>query len=1511
MRSRWRKGIAGALAAALVLSQAWGPVPALAAVRRTIEEFEELSEEIQYQTVAYGTEKKALNLPKYLSALVASESEDREDQGNEDQGDKGEGDKAQGDNAQGDESQGDEGQRDKVQGGEDQGDKVQGGEGQDRQAVSQASPSQAEEEQSAPVSTGSEADRAGSSDSGSEEDSGNRERNQEWKRVKVSWELEQSFSEQDVYDGEVPGLYVFEAKLAGDRYELGGAELPQITVEVLEEEEQGTPSEAGRKQRLVLDWTYLEAERLSADGGLTLYGAEYDIAEAASRLPARIQAEIEDDSDEEILDLTWECRDCEGKLTAGETYRFDGELPRGYSLAESAAEASVWVTLSPAAELSLEEQARAMEQEMTAAGFRSARSNGAAGGYRALSGRTFVIGGELVLRELAEKVNSGATWADGQISYADSSYILTDDIGLTETWTPIGNAKHPFAGTFDGDGYTVAALRIRENAGEGAGLFGVVESGTVQNLGVTAAEVEGEGNIGIIAGTLRGGVIRRCFTSGFVTVSGEGGNAGGIAGCMEQDGSAAVLNCHSKAQVNGVSGGLQKLGGIVGSVSAGQVAGCYSTGVIVADRLNERFLGGVAGLADSGAAIRSCAALNLSVDNFTGATANANRIVGVEGAVGSAISEAALENNYAYEGIRTNAGDSYWNGNGADTPAGESLSYTAELGFQPALDRVFTSKEGWETGRSQLPVLSGIRGQDKAVPDWITSGISTTRSLSSEADLKAFRDDVNAGNSYEYATVRLTADIDLTENWTPIGTNDNPFKGTFDGEGHVISGMKIDTPDQSECGFFGVIAGGTIKNLGLKNVDIKGRLNVGAVVGLSESGGTISSCYSDGRIDAYLCAGGIIGKADGVRIENCHSAVAVEVEGIGGGIVGVFTAGNNIMKNCYSTGCLTGRSMLGGLLAELGDAANTISNCAALNPSIAELNHNKIGYRVVNGNNPHGTRKNNFAFSAMKVNGAAITEDDSRSMNGKDLTYNHTTQTFDTGWEAIFDSTEAWIIEPGRLPVLKGVGGQDGAMPQWITDSEAADLYIGTEAELRAFRDRVNSADDDIYNGIKDKRVVLTADIFLTKEWEPIGAWTSRAFQGTFEGGGHVIRGLRQSGGGCGLFGFVEGGAVRNLGLEDARLTGNAWIGAIAGNVIDGQIEGCYSRGSVVEGVIAGGLAGAMSGNSAVRNSYSTGVVRGEIAAGLVGGQRREMTGPSDCLTVENSYSIVTVISEDDMAGGLVGSVYQLQVRDSAALNGSLRESTGGSGRIHRIGAIVGDLTAENNWAFSDMPVNGKKAAGDDGTGLNGRDGAREAITGNAVLFPDSSWVRAQGCYPVLRAFAGQEPFSYADSLDTQAEKFAAEGRGGSGDSGDAYTGVLNGTWERLENGSWKFRLTGGGYAAYRWGLIDGRWYYFDADGRMATGWLYLNDVWYCLATAEDAVQLTGIKEGDMITGWYYDRRLQRWFYLEANGVMAVGWKEIDGKWYYFNPVSDGTRGAMTVDAQVDGYALGADGAAL
>lgn len=154
-----------------------------------------------------------------------------------------------------------------------------------------------------------------------------------------------------------------------------------------------------------------------------------------------------------------------------------------------------------------------------------------------------------------------------------------------------------------------------------------------------------------------------------------------------------------------------------------------------------------------------------------------------------------------------------------------------------------------------------------------------------------------------------------------------------------------------------------------------------------------------------------------------------------------------------------------------------------------------------------------------------------------------------------------------------------------------------------------------------------------------------------------------------------------------------------------------------------------------------------------------------------------------------------------------------------------------------------------------------------------------------------------------------------SGGGGVSYTNpdILRGTWIQTDTGLWMFRLTDGGYAKNRWGLAGGLWYYFNAEGHMLTGWQQLNGVWYYLHTAEDAGSTAGlqagVKEGSMKTGWHFDSLYHQWFYFNINGSMADGWREINGKWYYFSSESDGTRGTMYADRITpDGYYVDKNG---
>ena len=90
-------------------------------------------------------------------------------------------------------------------------------------------------------------------------------------------------------------------------------------------------------------------------------------------------------------------------------------------------------------------------------------------------------------------------------------------------------------------------------------------------------------------------------------------------------------------------------------------------------------------------------------------------------------------------------------------------------------------------------------------------------------------------------TVKLLRDVELTGTWAPVGTSSEPFKGTFDGDGHKITGLKITSG--SYIGLFGYVGeGAEIKNVNLVGANVFGEKRVGALIGQIKGNATVSNC---------------------------------------------------------------------------------------------------------------------------------------------------------------------------------------------------------------------------------------------------------------------------------------------------------------------------------------------------------------------------------------------------------------------------------------------------------------------------------------------------------------------------------------------------------------------------------------------------------------------------------------------------------------------------------------------
>ncbi|MBQ3993074.1 MAG: CotH kinase family protein [Bacteroidaceae bacterium] len=199
---------------------------------------------------------------------------------------------------------------------------------------------------------------------------------------------------------------------------------------------------------------------------------------------------------------------------------------------------------------------------------------------------------------------------------------------------------------------------------------------------------------------------------------------------------------------------------------------------------------------------------------------------------------------------------------------------------------------------------------------------------------------------YTDINASLTADIDMSGiNLSPIGTEEQPFSGTFDGRGHTISHLIIDRPNETGVGLFGhITAPATIRNLVLDaSCAIVGQEYAG-LVGYSEDSGTVTlECLgNEGSVSADATPAGILGSARNssvASITNCYSTgrittITSGLEDIGAaqisGWLGNVAA---TVTNCWSTSEITGFQASGYAIttdrtfARVSGSKPTFTNC--------------------------------------------------------------------------------------------------------------------------------------------------------------------------------------------------------------------------------------------------------------------------------------------------------------------------------------------------------------------------------------------------------------------------------------------------------------------------------------------------------------------------------------------------------------------------------------------------------
>ncbi|UCD21375.1 MAG: hypothetical protein JSW22_04775 [Chloroflexota bacterium] len=133
--------------------------------------------------------------------------------------------------------------------------------------------------------------------------------------------------------------------------------------------------------------------------------------------------------------------------------------------------------------------------------------------------------------------------------------------------------------------------------------------------------------------------------------------------------------------------------------------------------------------------------------------------------------------------------------------------------------------------------------------------------------------------------------------WQSIGTHNDPFTGTFDGQEYEIRDLCSDRPDEGYVGLFGHVDDrGIIGNLGVVNANVTRGAIVGSLAGFN--GGTVSNSYSTGNIVGFMCVGGLVGINSGT-VSNSYSTGSLTAnyyQGFVGGLVG---QNRGVVSNSY------------------------------------------------------------------------------------------------------------------------------------------------------------------------------------------------------------------------------------------------------------------------------------------------------------------------------------------------------------------------------------------------------------------------------------------------------------------------------------------------------------------------------------------------------------------------------------------------------------------------------------
>ena len=515
--------------------------------------------------------------------------------------------------------------------------------------------------------------------------------------------------------------------------------------------------------------------------------------------------------------------------------------------------------------------------------------------------------------------------------------------------------------------------------------------------------------------------------------------------------------------------------------------------------------------------------------------------------------------------------------------------------------------------------------------------------ISTEAQLKAIAKDLNG--SYV-----LTQDITLSDaEWTPIGTKDNPFKGTLDGKGFTIKGLTVGNGANNDKAFFGFTNGATVKNIGFTSAVVKGHEQAAIVVAQATSS-TLSNIYVSGVVTGRDHVGTIAGDARGTTdhpttITNCVStAAALSTEHQGGGIAG--WTNNSTFSHNIAYGAVTApNNGAGGITGMVDDSGNTVytSNLSAA-PYIKGGNDHTHGINGWCNSNCSNTGSDNLSW-ANTVYYVGGNKKEATEINDGSGKHGTVTSTEELKKAATYTgrgfSTDTWQLTDGQWPRLKQFATMYdaftsiSALPNIITPGQT--VTVTATSALNRTISITSSAPSIISvsgNTLKAEKSG-PCDITITSTTDDLAQGASRTFTITVKAVNHTIS------------------APDDLDKLRYDMTGDY----VLANDID-----MTGRNFVPFGIVNNTTAGKFTGTFDGQGHTIRGLKYDVSDKGEVG-----LFSQTDNATIKNLIIEGAYFKGNANVGGIVGQMYRTTITDCAVLNSYIE------GRDH-VGAIAGEI---------------------------------------------------------------------------------------------------------------------------------------------------------------------------------------------------------------------------------------------